>query len=44
LPPHHSADDRLTRVARQITAEDLSQRLDLDLPDDEVGRLARSTR
>ena len=34
--------DRLTRVARQITAEDLSQRLDLDLPDDEVGRLART--
>ena len=34
--------DRLTRVARQITAEDLSQRLDMDLPDDEVGRLART--
>ncbi len=34
--------DRLTRVARQITAEDLSRRLDLDLPDDEVGRLART--
>jgi len=34
--------DRLTRVARQITAEDLSQRLDLRLPDDEVGRLART--
>jgi heavy metal sensor kinase len=34
--------DRLTRVARQITAEGLSQRLDLALPDDEVGRLART--
>jgi heavy metal sensor kinase len=32
--------DRVTRVARRISAEDLSQRLDLDLPDDEVGRLA----
>jgi heavy metal sensor kinase len=32
--------DRLTRVARRITAEDLSQRLNLRLPDDEVGRLA----
>lgn len=34
--------DRVTRVARKISAEDLSQRLDLDLPDDEVGRLART--
>jgi heavy metal sensor kinase len=34
--------DRVTRAARQITAEDLSQRLDLDLPDDEVGRLAQT--
>ena len=34
--------DKLTRVARQISAEDLSRRLDLDLPDDEVGRLART--
>ena len=34
--------DSLTRVARQITAEDLSQRLDMRLPDDEVGRLART--
>ena len=32
--------DRLTRVARRISAEDLSQRLDMRLPDDEVGRLA----
>jgi heavy metal sensor kinase len=32
----------LTNVARQITAEDLSRRLDLDLPDDEIGRLART--
>ena len=34
--------DRLTRVARKISAEDLSQRLDMPLPDDEVGRLART--
>jgi heavy metal sensor kinase len=34
--------DRLTRLAQRITAEDLSQRLRLDLPDDEVGRLART--
>lgn len=34
--------DRLTGVARRITAEDLHQRIDLDLPDDEVGRLART--
>jgi heavy metal sensor kinase len=34
--------DRLTQMARRITAHDLSQRLDLDLPDDEVGRLART--
>lgn len=34
--------DRLTRLARQITAKDLSQSLDLKLPDDEVGRLART--
>ncbi|HEY5640035.1 MAG TPA: heavy metal sensor histidine kinase [Dehalococcoidia bacterium] len=34
--------DRVTRVAQRISAEDLSQRLDLDLPDDEVGRLART--
>ncbi len=32
----------LTSVARQITAEDLSRRLNLQLPDDEVGRLART--
>ena len=32
--------DRLTGVARRITAEDLHKRIDLDLPDDEVGRLA----
>jgi heavy metal sensor kinase len=29
-------------MARRISAEDLSGRLDLDLPDDEVGRLART--
>ena len=34
--------DRLTGLARRISAENLSQRLDLKLPDDEVGRLART--
>jgi len=34
--------DRLTRLARRLSAEDLSQRLDLALPDDEVGRLAHT--
>lgn len=34
--------DSLTRLARRISAEDLSQRLNLRLPDDEVGRLART--
>jgi heavy metal sensor kinase len=34
--------DRITRAARRIGAEDLSQRLNLKLPDDEVGRLART--
>ena len=34
--------DRMTRVARKISAEDLSQRLDLHLADDEVGRLAQT--
>ena len=34
--------DRVTTVARRISAEDLSQRLDMQLPDDEVGRLART--
>ncbi len=34
--------DKLTRVAQRISAEDLSQRLDLNLPDDELGRLART--
>jgi heavy metal sensor kinase len=34
--------EHVTRVARRISAEDLSQRLALDLPDDEVGRLART--
>jgi heavy metal sensor kinase len=29
-------------LARRITAEDLSERLDAQLPDDEVGRLART--
>jgi len=34
--------DRVTRAAQSISAHDLSQRLDLDLPDDELGRLART--
>ena len=34
--------DNITRAARQISAEDLGQRLGLRLPDDEVGRLART--
>jgi heavy metal sensor kinase len=34
--------DNITRTARQISAEDLNQRLHLRLPDDEVGRLART--
>lgn len=32
--------DRITRAARQISARDLHQRLKMDLPNDEVGRLA----
>ena len=32
--------DRITRAAQQISADDLHQRLDLHLPNDEVGRLA----
>lgn len=34
--------DEITRAAQTITAHDLSQRLDLDLPDDELGHLART--
>ncbi len=34
--------DSLTRLARRISAEDLGERLNLRLPDDEVGRLART--
>jgi heavy metal sensor kinase len=34
--------DQITRAAQSIGAHDLSQRLDLDLPDDELGRLART--
>ena len=34
--------DRVTRLARRISAEDLGQRLNLRSPDDEVGRLART--
>ncbi len=34
--------DSVTRLARRLSAEDLSGRLDLDLPDDELGRLART--
>jgi heavy metal sensor kinase len=32
--------DRITRAAQQISADDLHQRLNLKLPNDEVGRLA----
>jgi heavy metal sensor kinase len=32
--------DRITQSARRISAEDLRQRLNLNLPNDEVGRLA----
>ena len=34
--------DSITRAARHISAEDLGQRLNARLPDDEVGRLART--
>jgi heavy metal sensor kinase len=34
--------DKLTRLARRISAEDLGQRLNIRLADDEVGRLART--
>jgi len=34
--------DRITRAAERIGAEDLSRRLGLALPDDELGRLARA--
>lgn len=34
--------DRITRKARTISAEALDQRLDMDLPDDELGRLAQT--
>ena len=34
--------DQITRAARRISAEDLSRRLDLRLPDDELGRLAHT--
>jgi heavy metal sensor kinase len=34
--------DQITRAAQRISANDLSQRLNLKLPDDEVGRLART--
>ena len=33
---------KITGLARRISAEDLGQRLDLDLPNDEIGRLART--
>ena len=32
--------DSITEIARRISAEDLGQRLDLQLPNDELGRLA----
>ena len=34
--------DNITRAARQISAEGLDQRLNIGLPNDEVGRLART--
>lgn len=34
--------DSITRTAQQISAADLSQRITLDLPDDEVGRLSQT--
>ena len=34
--------DSITDMARRVSAEDLGQRLDLRLPDDELGRLART--
>lgn len=34
--------NKITRMAQQVSAEDLSRRLHLDLPDDEIGRLART--
>jgi heavy metal sensor kinase len=34
--------DQITRAAQTLGAHDLSQRLNLDLPDDELGRLART--
>lgn len=34
--------DRITSAAQQISAHDLSQRLNMKLPEDEVGRLART--
>ena len=34
--------DEITSLARRMSAEGLSQRLDLSLPDDELGRLART--
>ncbi len=34
--------DKITSLARRISAEHLGHRLDLRLPDDEVGRLART--
>lgn len=34
--------DHITRAAQAISAGDLSRRLNLDLPDDELGRLART--
>jgi heavy metal sensor kinase len=34
--------ERITREARRISADDLARRLDLNLPDDELGRLAEA--
>lgn len=34
--------NKVTQMARRVSAEDLSGRLNLDLPDDEIGRLANT--
>ncbi len=39
-PP--SPVDEITRTAQTISAHELSPRLDLDLPDDELDQLART--
>lgn len=34
--------DRITNLAREINAEKIDRRLDIDLPDDELGRLSKT--